>query len=399
MYPLNVTLVNCHDAVQRNVLSMLINHQANLEAQYADVESAVAALRDAPGGPRLFIVATPTTESLPRLRQMMAVFAGNPILALVDAMADPAMLLGAMRAGATQVVALPIEPDDFRAAMDCIAQQFCRTRSQHQVIAVSGVTGGCGATALAVNFAYEIADRHGQHVILSELHLQIGKLAAYLDIHPDHTTFDLLNDADRLDLHMVQQALTKVSDRLDVLSGEYRAITPVQTTSATLLRLIDYCRSLSTMAIFDVPCTYDDMYFETLAAADQVVLVGEQKIPSIRTLKLVCDALNRIEGSRKLHIVFNRYDARLPGFGMDRLRALLGDVEIQTVCNDFAGVMASINHGRPLRLEAPRSPALADINRIVETLVGTVEAANGGPSAGRKPKRGSFGRIFSRFGL
>ena len=51
------------------------------------------------------------------------------------------------------------------------------------------------------------------------------------------------------------------------------------------------------VALFDVPCTYDDMYFETLAIADQVVLVGEQKIPSIRTLKLVCEALTRIDGA------------------------------------------------------------------------------------------------------
>ena len=37
MYPLSVTLVGCQDSVQRNVLSMLINQQANLDGQYADV--------------------------------------------------------------------------------------------------------------------------------------------------------------------------------------------------------------------------------------------------------------------------------------------------------------------------------------------------------------------------
>ena len=42
MYPLNVTLIGCHDAVQRNVLSMLINQQASLDGQFADVDSAAA---------------------------------------------------------------------------------------------------------------------------------------------------------------------------------------------------------------------------------------------------------------------------------------------------------------------------------------------------------------------
>src|SRR5215467_11679972 len=85
MYPLNVTLVGCQDSVQRNVLSMLINQQANLDGQYADVDAAIAALREDTRGPRLFILSVPDSYSLPKLRQLVGVFVGQPILALVDA--------------------------------------------------------------------------------------------------------------------------------------------------------------------------------------------------------------------------------------------------------------------------------------------------------------------------
>lgn len=398
MFPLNVTLIGCQDSVQRNVLSMLINQQANLDGQYADVDSAVAALRDDTRGPRCFIMHVPDSYMLPKMRQLVGVFTGQPVLALVDAMMDPSVLLGAMRSGAAQVVPLPIQPEDFKAAMDCIGQQFGHTTAQNQAIAVSGVTGGCGATVLSVNLAYEIAASHGQNVILSELSLQIGKLAAYLDLNPEHTTFDLLNDGDRLDPQMVQRAMTKVADRLDVLAGEYRAISPIQTSSASVIRLVDYCRSLSNVAIFDVPCTYDDLYFETLAIADQVVLVGEQKIPSIRTLKLVCEALSRIDGARKLHIIINRYDPRMPGFGADRLKSLLEVSDLMTVSNDYAAVMASINHGRPLRQEAPRSAALADINKVVSILLG-LDSQTGRGSAPPQAGSGGFGNFIRKLGL
>ena len=221
----------------------------------------------------------------------------------------------------------------------------------------------------------------------------------YLDVNPEHTTFDLLNDGERLDPQMIQRALTRVADRFDVLAGEYRAITPIQTTTGNVVRLIDYCRSLSNVAIFDVPCTYDDMYFETLAVADQVVLVGEQKIPSIRTLKLVCEALSRIDGVRKLHIIVNRYDPRMPGFGADRLKGLLEVNDLLTVCNDYASVMASINHGRPLRQEAPRSPALADVNRIVSALLGVSETPAPRSSAPKEEVKSALRGLMSRFGL
>src|SRR5204862_4756975 len=132
----------------------------------------------------------------------------------------------------------------------------------------------------------------------------------------------------------------RVSERFDILVGEYRQITPINVSTSDIIRVVDLCRSMANFAVFDVPCTYDDMYFETLAVADQIVLVGEQKIPSIRTLKLVCEALARIDGVRKLHIIINRYDPRMPGFGADRLKALLEVEDLLTVCNDYAAVMA-----------------------------------------------------------
>jgi pilus assembly protein CpaE len=399
MYPLNVTLVGCQDSVQRNVLSMLINQQATLDGQFGDVDSAIAGVKEDHAGPRLFIVHVPDAGQLPKLRQLVGVFTGQPVMALVDTTGDSNLLLGAMRSGASQVVPLPIQPDDFKAAMECISQQYGHSSAQNQAICVSGVTGGCGATVLAVNLANEIASLHGRHVILSELSLQIGKLAAYLDINPEHTTFDLLNDGERVDPQMIQRALVHISDRFDVLAGEYRAITPVAASAASVIRLVDYCRTLANVAVFDVPCTYDDMYFETLAIADQVVLVGEQKIPSIRTLKLVCEALSRIDGARKLHIIINRYDPRMPGFGVDRLKTLLEVNDIITICNDYAAVMASVNHGRPLRQEAPRSPALADISKLVHILLSGQERPLAVKPAGSNGTAGGIGRFFKRFGM
>ena len=222
MYPLNVTLVACQDSVQRNVLSMLINQQANLDGQYADVDAAIAALWDQTHTSRLFIVSVPDSYSLPKLRQLVGVFVGQPVLALVDAMMDPAVLLGVCVREPPRSCRYRSSPRIFGLPWSASRSSTGKPQAQNQAIAVSGVTGGCGATALAVNLAYEVAAQHGQHVILSELSLQIGKLAAYLDINPEHTTFDLLNDGERLDPQMIQRALTHVTDRFDVLAGEYR---------------------------------------------------------------------------------------------------------------------------------------------------------------------------------
>ncbi|MFL5330578.1 MAG: CpaE family protein [Gemmataceae bacterium] len=399
MYPLSVTLVGCQDAVQRNVLSMLDYQQASLEGQYSDVDKAISSLRNVASPLRLFVMQLRGSNDLSKLKHLSGTFVGQPVVAIVDSQPDQSLLLRAMRAGAAQVVPMPIMPDDFRAALDCIAEHYGHASSLNQAIAVSGVTGGCGATTLAVNLAYELSSQHSQSVILSELSTQLGKLAAYLDVSPAQTTSHLLSVGDRLDSLGVKNALTRVAERFDILVGEYRQITPKNVDPTDVVRLVELCRSMASYAVFDVPCTYDDMYFETLAVADQVVLVGEQKIPSIRTLKLVCEALERVDALKKLHIVINRYDPRLPGFGAERLKNLLCTDELLTIGNDFASVMAAINHGRPLRQEAPRSPALGDIDKVVRTLLNRSEESQTTLTNSPVGSPALFGRLIRRFGL
>ena len=88
MYPLNVTLIGCQDSVQRNVLSMLINQQATLDGQYADVDSAVTALRDDHSGqPRLYIMHVPDSFMLPKLPDPGA-WVLPPLLLLLVALFD-----------------------------------------------------------------------------------------------------------------------------------------------------------------------------------------------------------------------------------------------------------------------------------------------------------------------
>jgi pilus assembly protein CpaE len=294
-----------------------------------------------------------------------------------------------MRMGANQIVPLPWQADDFKQALDCIASQHGHALN-NQVIAVAGVTGGCGATTLAINIAFELASLHPLRVVLAELSLQVGKLPLYLNVEPRYTTHDLLRDIHRLDLYSIQQALTPIVDRFHILAGPYHAVSPLSVPPADVLLLVECLRQLCDIVVLDVPCTYDALYFDTLNAADQVVLVGEQKVPSVRSLQMVHNSL----ADKPHHLLLNRYDPDLPGFGVDRLKTMLRVNELMTVTSDYARVSASINQGVPLRLKEPHCPALADINAIALKLVPVEDAAQ---PKGRGP--GMLGGLIRALGI
>ena len=407
MYPFNVILVGCTEEVRNAILPELAAMNCHIEGEYLGVESALEALRGGVGQAgkggkgkepdpmvddrRLFIVHLETPVELTPLKRLSSLFASSPIVAIFDASANPALAITAMRTGATQVVLQPIQPEDFRTAMQCISMQSGAETTHGQVIALAGVTGGTGTTTLAINLANEMAHLFRQRVILAELSFLVGKFPVYLDLEPRHTIYELIQEIRRLDVYFVKSALLSLpeNENLLILPGPFQPVGAIAIQSADVLYLCDFLRQLADFVVLDVPCTYDNIYFETLNAADQVVLVAEQKVPSIRSLQMIYNNLKH----KQPHLLLNRYDPNVKGFGVQRLQELLQVPRMLTISNDYDAVTSAVNQGKTLRAENPRTKALADIDTVAKVLVPGAEGAT--PAAGS----GMFKGLMKAFGF
>jgi pilus assembly protein CpaE len=392
MYPLGVNLVGLDEDVAPHVRRELLNQPAQLEGEYREARELIGRHRLAQKDTRLLIVQVRGQADLNEVRRLGSTFPGWPIVALVDAQQGAGLFLKVNRAGAAQVVTLPLAPGDFREALTVVGLQFGFTSRPSTVLAVTGSTGGCGATSLAVNLAAEAAFVHRQHAVLVELAQQMGVCATYLDVEPRTTLPDLLADLERLDVYLVQQSLTRVADDFDLLAGPQHLSSPVRVAADEVFQVVDHLRKLAALVVLDVPCNYGDLQFEVLAQADQVVLVGEQTIPSVRAMKLMIDSLRRTRGEEGLHLVINRYDGGVEGFAVDDLARLLKVAAPATVTADPAALKAAANQGRPLRLVASRSPALADVDRLLARLLGVQAPASPVGSGLFRRLVGAFGR-------
>jgi pilus assembly protein CpaE len=247
-------------------------------------------------------------------------------------------------------------------------------------------------TTLAVNLAYEIAHLLDRRCILADLSLTVGMVATSLNVEPRYTMQDLLADVGRVDVDLVRRVLHKVTDNLSILAGPGKIIAPPPNPAQDVLHVIQLLEQLTDVVVLDVPCTYNDLYFEVLASAGQVVLVCEQKVPSIRSLKLVREALGRADAADREYVVINRYDPRVQGFAVADLARLLQVRAWYPIDNDWAAVVASGNHGVPLRLQAPQSGVLKGIDALARTLL----ALDVQPAAKGKDV-GVFGRMRRAF--
>ena len=313
MYSLPVVIAGCNENVLPLVRRELLIREAEVEAEFRGINEFLLQAHDFRGDPRLF-VHLQNEQHVRDLRCLSANQVGRPILAIVEKGSCRDDVIAAMRAGASQVVVLPLDPADFQSALDTIGTQRIQTATAARLIAVSGVTGGCGATTLAVNLAYELAHSAQRQVVLAELSMQMGMLVTYLEFEAKYTIEDLIRYGSELDAHVVEQALAKVSEWLRVLAGPEHPIAISEDLPVRLRLILNYLRNLADVVVMDEPCTFDEAYVDLLASADEVVFVGEQRIPAIRNVQLVLQSLAQ-KGSRgRAHLVLNRYDPQLEGF-------------------------------------------------------------------------------------
>ncbi len=388
MYPLKTVVISRDDNVLSEIRRELSIASAEVEGIFPDVPSALEAISQSHDERKLFVLHLDSIDDLIPLKHVSGVFAGRPILALFDENPSPSTLVRAMRQGVSQVVLLPFQSDDFQEALCSIETHFGHAVGKSQLIAVTAGHGGVGATTISVNLAYETAQQFQLDCILLELSYNVGVLGSYLDIQPKFTTRDLLELGGELDVYALRQALVPFADRFSVLAGPLHAFSDFTPSQADMLRLIQCARQLADVVVLDVPCTMDSMQLETLDAADLVVLVAEQTVPSIQ---MTCESLRL--GMRAYHplIVVNRFDSKLEGFDAAHLAQIVGTDHLRTVSDDHQAVHTSINSGQPLRLTAPHSPALADIDRLAEDLLGK--------QSSRKHSGGIFGRIADVLGI
>jgi pilus assembly protein CpaE len=431
MYPLSIVLIGSDDHCLVEVRHELVNNSAVIESEFADVNGAMDGL-DKDQVPRMFIVHLQSKDEVDGLHRIISQFPGQPILALVNAenpeelspregnvsftefaarregngsdakdvkaagegdsgkMAP--LLLPAMRAGAMQVVTVPVDPSDFRQALDCLAIQFGHP-TENKVIAVSGVLGGVGAATIAINLAHEIAHHTGQSCVLAELAVHLGKLATFLNIQPQYTVRDLLT-LEHLDLYSVRQALTQVGDNLQILAGPYQDVSAHDglysdgaKICSEMLEIVESLRRVAPYVVLDIPCTLDSLYFDALAKANQVVLVADQTLPAIHNLTKIRQTLEREEGIKIDRLLINKYDPNVKGYSAQALSELLKIPNVMTIESDSTTVNGALNRGYPWRVHAPGSKVLHELDHVLEQL-----NVIGGQH--RRSKTSLFGRLF-----
>lgn len=302
--------------------------------------------------------------------------AKGPVPLIAAAYEPPMALVRALvRAGAHDVVPLPLDFEELETALDpirrMVTEQGPRQRAgHHKIVAVIKSEGGVGATALLGQLATRFAADEaavGREACLIDLDVQFGDAAVQLGIQPMLTFSDLIDAGKRLDGELMRSIASSHPSGLKVISAP-REIMPLEAVNSDqLLSIVDLATAEFGTVFVDLPANWTNWSLSLLARADVVLMVTQLRVSSLHRARRQLDLLASQDMSQlDVRIVLNRTEKGLfrtlaPA---DAERVLKRPVAF-TIANDHATMGLAIDRGVPIA-EVKRKCALGKDIDVME---------------------------------
>lgn len=290
--------------------------------------------------------------------------------------AETAFVVAATRAGVRDFVRRPLSSNELSASLRRVSEDSRGNPDADarpgRVTAFVSNKGGVGKTTLSVNVACELARRAPGRVLLVDASLQLGLCATMLDLEPEVTMLDVVEQMERLDATLLRELTVPHACGLDLLAAPGSAVDAARVTEEHLSRMLAVARNAYDHVVVDTFPILDGIAIATLDRADEVWQVVAPTVPTVLGAERLNDLLESVGVERaRQRIVLNTSVPSHSGqlTPQDVATRLARDIEI--VLPFHRAVVSACNSGRPVILTTGR---LNPFRRRVAELVDLIQA-------------------------
>ncbi|MGB5863519.1 MAG: AAA family ATPase [Sulfitobacter sp.] len=243
------------------------------------------------------------------------------------------------------------------------------------VIVVHGLAGGTGATTMAVNLAWELANvskDEAPSVCLLDLDLQYGSVSTFLDLPRREAVYEMLSDTEGMDEEIFGQALLNYEDKMQVLTAPTDMLPLDLITAEDIARVLDMARNQFDYVIVDMPSTLVQWSETVLTSAHIYFATLELDMRSAQNTLRFKRALQSEElPIEKLRYVLNRAPKFTDLNAKSRVKRMAESLSISIDLQLPDGgkpITQANDHGMPLAASAPKSPLRKEFVKLATSI-------------------------------
>ncbi len=156
-------------------------------------------------------------------------------------------------------------------------------------IAFCGARGGVGSSTLAHNFAQDLSQRMAAGTVLVDLDLAFGTAGLNFNQDPVQGIADALSQPDRLDPVLMDRMMVKQTEHLSLFAAPANLDQDYEIGADAFEEVIRKIRSAAPYLILDLPHQWSRWQRRMLLTSDEVVIVAEPDLASLRNTKNLID--------------------------------------------------------------------------------------------------------------
>ena len=158
-------------------------------------------------------------------------------------------------------------------------------------ISVIGAKGGVGSSTIAHNLAWALAENARVNTTLVDLDLSFGTTALDFNQETPQTIADALLAPERADDAVIERLLAKATDRLSLFTAPATINQIMDIPDEAFTTVIESVRRNVPYMVLDLPHTWSRWVQRTLVASDEVIIVCQPDLASLRNGKNFIDQL------------------------------------------------------------------------------------------------------------
>jgi len=328
-------------------------------------------------------ISDPVERGLAVIPDVLRVDPKLPIVAVLSN-DNPELVLRCLRQGASDFLTQPFTVEQVETALRKIARLHpVRAKNPGKVYCVMPAKGGCGASTIAGNLAYQLKRFGDKRILLADLDPLTGTQSFLLKIKSNYSFIDVVAHAHQIDADL-WKAVINPRNGVDVLlAPEILAEGMSELKDAT--GIVEYARDTYDLVVLDTSAVYGEWNLSQAQIADEILLITTNELTSLQAVQRAMTYLeaNGVERDR-VRLIVNRYDRQM-GLSRDVIGTALHSEIYHLIPADYEAIQKALIEGKPL----PHS------TQFGKGVAGLAERLAGGAELPRKSS--SFASLMSLF--
>ena len=198
-----------------------------------------------------------------------------------------------IRSGVSEYLVLPTTS---QAIVSIITELFASENAAPigRTIGFIGAKGGAGASTIAHNVAWAIAQHLRQDTLIIDLDLPFGTAGLDFNQDPPHGIIDAIGNSQKIDQTMLERLTSKAANHVSLLTAPAMLDRAFDFEEREFEQVLEISQKSVPVVILDIPHMWTAWVRQTLATVDEVIIVAEPDLANLRNAKNLSDTIKSL---------------------------------------------------------------------------------------------------------